>query len=82
MNDLSAQLDRIESLLLQQQQQVTGIPSPWLRGDKAGAEYAGFKSVRGFLAWARSRGIRPDKSDGINFWSRRDIDGARERGRA
>jgi hypothetical protein len=67
------QLDRIENML----QQVTGIQSPWLRGDKAGAEYAGFKSVRGFIRWAGLKGIRPDKSDGLNFWSRREIDAAR-----
>jgi hypothetical protein len=75
MKDLSAQLDRIEAALAS----LGGIQSPWLRGDKAGAEYAGFKSARGFIRWASLKGIRPDKSDGINFWSRRDIDKAREK---
>jgi hypothetical protein len=72
------QLDRIEKML----EQATGIQSPWLRGDKTGATYAGFKSTKGFRQWAKDNGVKASKSTGINTWSRRDIDAARERGKA
>jgi hypothetical protein len=71
-------LASIDSRLARIEESLTKIPSPWLKGHAAAAEYAGFKSVRAFRQWAKDHGIKPDRG-GIYFWSRRDIDAARER---
>lgn len=77
MTDLEtilARLDRIEAKLPDS--------SPWIRGDQEAALYAGYRSKKAFVTWAQSVGMKPSKGDGLNFWSRRDIDKARERGKA
>jgi len=71
--EITARLDRIESLLLQQ---VTGIPSPWLKTDKEAAAHAGYRSVRSFKRMMRDCGVKKH----VGGWMRREIDGALERG--
>lgn len=75
MSDLEAILVRLERI-------EAKLPdsSPWIRGDQEAAKYAGYQSKKSFVAWAKASGIKPSKSDGLNFWSRREIDKARERG--
>jgi hypothetical protein len=68
--EIAARLDRIESLLLQQ---VTGIPSPWLKTDKEAAKYAGYKCVRSFKRMMKDCGVKKRPGG----WMRRDIDTAR-----
>lgn len=55
------------------------IISPWLRGDAAGAKYAGHRSRSAFRKWAVENGVRPSRDLGLNFWSRAAINKARER---
>ena len=54
--------------------------SPWIKGDLSAAKYAGYRTAKAFLKWARSNGIKPSV-DGCNFWSRADISKAREKGK-
>ncbi len=56
-------------------------PSPWLRGDESAARFAGYQSRKAFRAWAKENGIKPSVDGGLNFWSRVDINKARERGK-
>lgn len=72
LEEIAARLERIEAKLPDS--------SPWIRGDQEAAKYAGYQSKKSFVAWAKSSGVKPSKSDGLNFWNRREIDKARERG--
>jgi hypothetical protein len=77
MTDLDAILTELRTL----QAMVAKLgsqQSPWISGDKAAAQYAGFKSPRAFRAWAAENNIRPDITNKTNFWSRADIAKARE----
>ncbi len=59
--EISSRLERIEKRLAE-----TG--SPFLRGDLAAANFAGFKSRNAFRAWAKENGIRPEIRGGLNLW--------------
>jgi hypothetical protein len=72
--EITARLDRIESLLLEQ---VTGIPSPWLKTDQEAAKYAGYRCVRSFKRLMRDCGVKKH----VGGWMRREIDAAMEGGR-
>jgi hypothetical protein len=77
-------LETIEARILQIQAAIEGLQpdhSPWLRGDESAARFAGYQSRKAFRAWAKEMGIRPSVDGGLNFWSRADINKARERGR-
>lgn len=53
--------------------------SPYLRGDQAAANYAGYRSRGAFLRWAGEQGIRPRKDEQINFWAKHEIKKARDK---
>lgn len=72
LEDIAARLERIEAKLPDS--------SPWIRGDQEAALYAGYRSKKSFVVWAAAVGLKPSKGEGINFWNRREIDKARERG--
>jgi hypothetical protein len=77
-------LDEIAGTLAQIRATLEGLQpdhSPWLRGDESAARFAGYQSRKAFRAWAKESGIRPSVDGGLNFWSRADINKARERGK-
>lgn len=57
LEDIAERLDRIEAA-------VAGSSSPWLRGDREAALWAGYKSTKAFRSWAKERGIRPSVDSG------------------
>ncbi len=65
---------KLESLLKERELDA----SPWLRGDKAAAAYAGFKSVNAFVLWAKSNRIKPIIDGRIKRWDRHAIVKARK----
>lgn len=73
-SELIERLDRIEAKL-------TASTSPWCRGDREAAEYAAYRSTKAFRKWASEAGVRPSVDGGLNFWSKREIDKAREKGK-
>jgi hypothetical protein len=73
MNELQTILSRLDDLAL--------TTSPYLRGDTAAARFAGFKTAKTFLKWAVAARVKPSRADGLNTWSKRDIDKAIERGK-
>lgn len=52
--------------------------SPWIRGNKQAATYAGYKSENAFLQWAKEVGLKPSRDQKLNFWRRDEIDRLRE----
>lgn len=77
-------LERLSQQIDQLRATIEGLqpdPSPWLRGDKAAAHFAGYQSRKAFRNWAKNNGVKPSPDEGVNFWSRVDINKARERGK-
>lgn len=61
LEDIADRLDRLE-------QRLAAGASPYVRGDKEAALFAGFKSRNAFRAWAKEEGIRPEIRGGLNLW--------------
>lgn len=61
LEDIAGRLEAIE-------QKLGAAASPFVRGDKEAATYAGFKSRNAFRTWARDNGIRPEIRGGLNLW--------------
>ena len=77
-------LETIESRIVQIQAAIEALqpdPPRRLRGDESAARFAGYQSRKAFRAWAKENGIKPSVDGGLNFWSRADINKARERGK-
>jgi hypothetical protein len=77
-DDILRELGAIKSSLAD----MAPSSSPYCRGNKAAAIYAGYKSAKSFLAWADRVGIRPSVDGGIWFWRKDEIVRAREKGKA
>ena len=73
MSDLQTILSRLDDMAL--------TASPYLRGDTAAANYTGLKSAKTFRKWADSARVKPSRADGVNTWSKADINKAMERGK-
>lgn len=62
-----------------------GIPDEELpvqqREAEEAAHFAGYQSRKAFRNWAKNNGVKPSPDEGVNFWSRVDINKARERGK-
>ena len=74
MNDLQTILSRLDDLAL--------TTSPYLRGDTAAANYTGLKSAKTFRKWADFAKVKPSRADGLNTWSKADINKAMDRFKA
>jgi len=61
LEDIAGRLESIEDRLV-------ASTSPFLRGDKDAAFFAGFKSRTAFRRWAKENGIRPEIRGGLNLW--------------
>ncbi len=66
---------KVDALLMEKKMEN----SPWIRGDQGAAEYAGYRSKKAFLAWAREHRIKPFQEKGLNFWDRMAIVKARNK---
>ena len=80
MNDLQTILSRLDVFAAVSMAAVS--VSPYLRGDKAAAIYCDLKSAKTFRKWADSARVKPSRADGVNTWSKADIQKAMDRFKA